>query len=110
MSKEVKEFPAGKAHTRTHPGVLLETLYLEPAGIGIGELAERIGVSRKAVSRVVNGKAAVSPEMAIKLGMALNTSPEYWLNLQRAYDLWQAEKELAKKKLVIRPFKRLAAA
>ena len=74
-----------------HPGHILKNLYLSPLGVTNTQLAETLGVSRKAVSTIVNEHKSVTPEMALRLSRAFpNTSPEFWLNLQRTYDLWQA--------------------
>ncbi len=73
----------------THPGRILKELYLGPLGISNTGLAEILGVSRKAVSSIVNERKAITPEMALRLSRAFtNTTPESWLNLQRNYDLW----------------------
>ncbi len=78
----------------THPGVILKDLYLSPLNISITKLAETLGVSRKAISSIVNGHKSVMPEMALRLSRAFpNTSPEFWLNLQKNYDLWCAAHE-----------------
>ncbi|RME41150.1 MAG: addiction module antidote protein, HigA family [Caldilineae bacterium] len=74
-----------------HPGRILKNLYLTPLGISITALAATLGVSRKAVSHIVNERKSVTPEMALRLSRAFpNTTPEFWLNLQRNYDLWHA--------------------
>ena len=73
----------------SHPGQILKELYLRPLGITNTKLAQTLGVSRKAISSIVNGRKAITPEMALRLSRALsNTTPESWLNLQRNYDLW----------------------
>lgn len=73
----------------SHPGHILKELYLLPLGITNTKLAQHLGVSRKAISSIVNGHKAITPEMALRLSRALsNTTPESWLNLQRNYDLW----------------------
>ncbi len=77
-----------------HPGVILRDLYLSPLNISITRLAETLGVSRKAISSIVNSHKSVTPEMALRLSRAFpNTSPEFWLNLQKNYDLWHAAHE-----------------
>jgi antitoxin HigA-1 len=77
-----------------HPGeVLQETVLNEDSGLSITEFAKRLGVSRVALSRVVNGRAAVSAELAIRLSAALGGSAESWLRMQVSYDLWVAEKK-----------------
>jgi addiction module HigA family antidote len=74
-----------------HPGRILRNLYLSPLGISNTKLAETLGVSRKAISHIVNERKSVTPEMALRLSRAFpNTSPEFWLNLQKSYDLWHA--------------------
>ena len=73
-----------------HPGEILRELYLDGLGLSITEAAKGLGVSRKALSELVNGKAGVSPLMAMRLSIAFpNTSPQFWLNLQNQYDLWR---------------------
>ncbi len=74
----------------THPGQILKEDYLEPLGLTITELAKALGTSRKTLSKIINGRGSVTPEMALKLSQAFDTSPEFWLNLQRNYDLWEA--------------------
>ncbi|MBW1699126.1 MAG: HigA family addiction module antidote protein [Deltaproteobacteria bacterium] len=74
----------------THPGQIIKEDYLEPLSITITELSNILGVSRKTLSKIINERAAVTPEMALKLSRAFDTSPEFWINLQRNYDLWQA--------------------
>lgn len=79
-----------RMHNPPHPGEVLRDSVLSE--ISVSEFARRLGVSRVALSRVVNGRAAVSAEMAIRLAAALGGSAESWLRLQAAYDLWQASK------------------
>jgi addiction module HigA family antidote len=82
-----------RMHNPAHPGeVLADTVLREDGGLTVTEFAKRLGVSRVALSRVVNARAAVSAELAIRLAAALGGSPESWLNMQVAYDLWHAEK------------------
>ena len=75
------------------PGEVLKEMYLEPLNVTITDFAERIGVSRKTVSALVNGRAPVTVDMAMRLSVALNTTPDLWLNLQRAVDLWNIRQE-----------------
>jgi len=77
-------------HNPPHPGEVLRELCLDPLGLSVTEAAEALGVSRKTLSAIVNGRAGISPEMAIRLSKAFDTSPESWLNQQQQYDLWQA--------------------
>ena len=79
-----------RMHNPPHPGEVLRDSVL--AELSVSDFARRLGVSRVALSRVVNGRAAVSAEMAIRLSAALGGSAESWLRLQAAYDLWQASK------------------
>ena len=79
-------------HNPPHPGEIIRELCLEPLGVSVTEAAESLGVSRKTLSSILNGRAGISPEMAIRLSIAFDTSPESWLNQQSQYDLWQAEK------------------
>ncbi len=76
-------------HNPPHPGEVLQGLWLDPMGISITEAAQALGVSRKTLSKIVNGRGALTPEMAVRLGRAFDTSPESWLAHQAAYDLWQ---------------------
>lgn len=73
-----------------HVGEILRELYLEPLGISVTEAAEHFGVTRQALSRLINEKSGISAEMAIRLSKAFSTSPEYWMNLQKQYELWVA--------------------
>lgn len=94
---------ANVMHKPPHPGEVLRELCLEPLGLSVAAAAEALGVSRKTLSAVLNGKAGISPEMAIRLSIAFNTSAESWLSQQSRYELWHAEqhrKDLNVKKLV----------
>lgn len=77
-----------------HPGEVLRELCLEPLGLTVTEAADALGVSRKTLSALLNGRAGVSPEMAIRLSKAFDTSAESWLAQQMHYDLWMAEQSL----------------
>lgn len=83
-----------KMHNPPHPGEVLKELCIEPLNLTITETAEALGVSRKTLSAILNGRADISPEMAIRLGKAFDTSAESWLNQQMQYDLWQAEQTI----------------
>jgi addiction module HigA family antidote len=78
-------------HNPPHPGEVLKELCIEPLGITVTDAAKGLGISRKTLSRILNGKAGISPEMAVRLSIAFNTSSESWLNQQSQYDLWQDE-------------------
>src|SRR5690349_14793855 len=73
----------------THPGGILKRHYLEPLDLSVAQVAEALKVSRKTFSKIVNERGAVTPDMALRLSRAFNTTPQIWLNLQQAYDLWQ---------------------
>lgn len=77
-----------------HPGEVLRGLYLTPLGLTVTEAARKIGVSRKNLSDLLNGRIGISSTMAVRLGLATNTTPESWLNKQIAYDLWQAKHQI----------------
>jgi addiction module HigA family antidote len=78
-------------HNPAHPGEVLRE-YL-PKKLPIGEVADRLGVSRQALSALLNGRAGVSAEMALRLEAALGTSAEMWVQMQAARDLWQARQQ-----------------
>jgi addiction module HigA family antidote len=80
-------------HNPPHPGEVLQDTVLGAGGITVTEFAKRLGVSRVALSRVANGRAAISADMALRLAAALGGSAESWLSMQAAYDLWQATKK-----------------
>jgi len=76
-------------HNPPHPGEVIRELCLEPLGISVTAAAKALGVSRKTLSSLLNGRAGISPEMAIRLAKAFGTTPESWLEQQMQYDLWQ---------------------
>lgn len=80
-----------KMHNPAHPGELLREWI--PEGMTVTMAAEQLGVSRVMLSKILNGKAGVSAEMALRLSAWLGTSPEVWLEMQTAWDLWQAEQK-----------------
>ena len=83
-----------------HPGeILADTVLREDGGISVTAFAEKLGMTRTAISRIIHGKAAISTEMAIRLEDALGTSAETWLAMQAAFDLWQAKKSRRGKKI-----------
>ena len=92
-----------RMHNPPHPGEVLRELCLEPLGLSVTDAAAALGVSRKTLSSILNGRSGISPEMAIRLAKAFNTSAESWLNQQLQYDLWKAEQNSQKlhvKKLI----------
>ena len=78
-------------HSPPHPGEFIRATYLDPFDLSIRSLAQNLGVSPSTLGRVISGRSGISPEMAIRLSIAFDTSPESWLNQQSQYDLWQAE-------------------
>ena len=78
-------------HDPMHPGAFIKRVYLEPNHIGSNELARQLKVSTGLISRLINEKTGLSPEMALKLSRVLGRSPESWLLMQDNYDLWQAK-------------------
>jgi len=83
-------------HNPPHPGEVIRALCLEPLGLSVTEAADALGVSRKTLSAILNGRAGVSPEMAIRLSIAFDTTPESWLRQQMQYDLFKAEQHRGK--------------
>lgn len=80
----------------THPGEIVREDVIKPLGLTVTEAAERLGVTRKTLSALINCKASMSPEMAVRIGKATNTSPESWLYMQAKLDLWTAEQKSTK--------------
>lgn len=80
-----------RMHNPPHPGEVIKELCLDPLGLTVTAAAEGLGVSRRALSALINGHAGISPDMAIRLSKAFGRSPESWLQLQLQYDLWDAE-------------------
>jgi addiction module HigA family antidote len=74
----------------THPGEVLLEDVIKPLGLTVTKAAKNLGVSRKTLSELVNQKATLSPEMALRIAKATNTSPESWLNMQTKLNLWNA--------------------
>lgn len=70
-----------------HPGRIIRQECLEPYNLTVGQLADALGVSRTHMSQLLNGKASISPEMAVRLSKAMGNNPDFWLRLQRQYDL-----------------------
>jgi antitoxin HigA-1 len=82
-----------------HPGEVIRELCIDSAGLTVTAAAEGLGVSRKALSELLNGHSGISPEMAIRLSKGFGGSAESWLRQQMLYDLWQAEKKASKIKV-----------
>ncbi|EFL91149.1 addiction module antitoxin [Candidatus Regiella insecticola LSR1] len=80
-----------KMHNPPHPGELLREGVLKPMNMKVADLARRLGMSRVSLSRVVNGHAAISSDLAVRLERAGLSTARVWMGLQADYDLWQAE-------------------
>lgn len=89
-----------------HPGEIVRDALLNDTGLMVSDAARRLGVERSTLSRLLNGHAGISPEMALRLSVLLNTSVEMWMNIQRDYELWLLSKK--KLKLRIKPLKKAA--
>ena len=79
-------------HNPPHPGEFIRSVYLEPFDLSARTLADKLAVSPSTLNRIITGKSGISPEMALRLSKALGRSPESWLTMQDAYDLWQAKR------------------
>jgi len=77
-------------HKPHHPGMVVREVLIEGTGLTITEASQHLGVTRTTLSRLINGKAAISPEMAVRLAKLMNTSIEMWINLQAQYDIYLA--------------------
>jgi addiction module HigA family antidote len=82
-----------KMHNPPHPGEVLRSLCIDPLGLTVTGAAKALGVSRKTLSEILNARAGISPEMAVRLSIAFDTTAESWLAQQLQYDLWQAEQK-----------------
>jgi addiction module HigA family antidote len=81
----------------THPGEMLREDFLPDYGLTISSFAKALGVSRQTVNELLRERRAVSPEMALRLSRLFGNTPEFWLNAQRAVDLWEAERKIKTK-------------
>jgi antitoxin HigA-1 len=88
--KTIIEDKAAMMKNPPHPGLMLRNDVLAPLGLGVTQAAQKLGMSRVALSRVVNGRAGISPELAIRLEQAGVSTARFWINLQANYDLAQA--------------------
>ena len=83
-----------RMHNPPHPGEIIRELCVEPLGLTVTEAADALKVTRKTFSTLLNGRAGISPEMALRLYRVFGRTPEGWMRLQSQYDLWKAEKHL----------------
>jgi antitoxin HigA-1 len=93
----------GMKRRPTHPGELLREDFLPDYGLSVSALAEAIGVSRQSVNELLRERRSLSPEMALRLSRLFGNTPEFWLNAQRAVDLWEAAEALKDDMAQIRP-------
>jgi len=87
-------------HKPPHPGEFIREIYLDPYGISGRELAEKLDVAPSTLSRILKGSSRVTPEMALRLSKALGRTPESWLSLQDAHDLWIARQNVDMKRVM----------
>jgi addiction module HigA family antidote len=90
-----------RMHNPAHPGEILRELYMKPRYISVTQAAEALGVTRKHVSNIVNARAPITPDMAMRLAVAFGTDPELWMNMQTQYDLWILSKKARPKVKVL---------
>ena len=86
-------------HNPPHPGEVIRELCIKPLGLSVTDAAKALGVSRKTLSELLNGHTGISPEMAVRLSLAFNTTPESWLTQQMQYDLWKLNQ--SRKKILV---------
>ena len=93
-------------HHPVHPGEIVKDELIDATGMSVTEAAKRLGISRTALSRLLNGHAGISPEMALRLSKLFNTSIEMWINIQAQYDTWLISKQ--SHKIKIKPYRAAA--
>ncbi len=88
-----------RMHNPPHPGEIIKDLCIKPLGLTVTKAAEALGVTRKTLSTLLNGKAGISPQMALRLSKVFGRTPEGWLRLQLQFDLWKAQQSIDLSKL-----------
>jgi len=88
-----------KTRKPLHPGVILDEHYIKPLNLNLQELADNLGIARNTLYKIRIGQASVTPEIAICLAEAFNTTPALWINLQKKYDLWMAKHAMPRRKV-----------
>lgn len=83
-----------RMHNPPHPGEIIREFCIEPLDLTVTETAEALGVARKTLSTLLNGRAGINPEMVLRLSKVFGRTPEGWLRLQLQFDLWKAEQSL----------------
>jgi addiction module HigA family antidote len=81
-------------HNPPHPGEIIREFCVEPLNLNVTEAAKALGVTRKTLSALLNGRSGISPEMALRLSKVFGRSPEGWLRLQLQYDLWKTRRQI----------------
>lgn len=92
----------------TSPGEILDEEFLQPLGITQRALADHLGCDYKVINRIVNERTQVTPEMAVKLAAALETTPDFWLNAQMAVDLWSWKARKPRIRSLIRSHRKIS--
>jgi addiction module HigA family antidote len=105
QAKRINELRSGLRRRPTHPGEILREDFLPDYGLTISGLADSLGVSRQTVNELLRERRSLSPQMALRLSALFGNSPEFWLNLQRAVDLWDAQVSVAKDLRRIKPLR-----
>lgn len=90
-------------HDPPHAGVILNEEFLRPLGLSLTSAAKKLNVNYQSLRYVIKGKKGISPVLALKLSRLLSTSPQFWLNMQNEYDLWQAVESEKKNLKKIKP-------
>ena len=90
MKTTIKKLANMRMHNPPHPGEVIRELCLEPLGLSVTKAAKALGVSRNTLSSLLNGETGISPQMAVRLSIAFDTTAESWMNQQVQYDLWLA--------------------
>ena len=88
-----------RMHNPPHPGEIIREFCIKPLNLSVTQSAEALGITRKTLSTLLNGKAGISPEMALRLSQVFGRTPEGWLRLQQQFDLWKAKKSIDTSKL-----------
>lgn len=88
-----------RMHNPPHPGEIIREFCIEPLNLSVTEAANALGVTRKTLSALLNGRSGISPEMALRLSKVFGRTPEGWLRLQLQFDLWKTEQSVDIRKL-----------
>lgn len=86
----------------THPGEILDELYIKPLNLNLQKLSDRLGIARNTLFKIRSGEANITPAIALSLAEAFDTTPQLWLNLQQAYDLWVEENKHKRVEPIVR--------